>query len=376
MITVDWANKIIDVPQADLTLVSGTLYELDTEWFKDELTQLEASLYGMPNIRILDHNTSYTVAGVTYARKVEIINGYQVRFEAGTYSVRLVGSNNNIFDVENGVLFQNSVSVISNNAAGLIVHEVGSGVTEQDKLDIADRVWDETLTGSNHNDPTSAGRRLRDISTSVIITGTSPGGNTINTCVLDNDASAVQGAYDPALISIVGGTGMGQTRLILEYHGSTKTAVVDRGWKVTPDATSEYTIVAHPGREHINEGLAQGGTTNTITLNALASSDDDAYIGQVVLIRSGTGEDQALRVQAYNGTTKVATMGDDWAVVPDTTSAYVMLPTSIIIGKHIANAVWNEPVATHLNAGTTGERLDVIPTDTENADAVWNKELP
>lgn len=136
-ITVDWATKIISVPQADLTHVSGTLYELDTEWFKDELTKLEASVYGMPNLRILDHNTSYTVAGVTYARKVEIINGYMVQFENGAYSVRLVGSNNNIFDVENGVLYQNNVQVISNNAAGLIVkvEQGGTLLTPQQSAD-------------------------------------------------------------------------------------------------------------------------------------------------------------------------------------------------------------------------------------------------
>ena len=143
--TVDWADKIINIPQTDLTLIGGTLYELDTEWFKDEIRTLEASIYGMPNLRILDHNTSYTVAGVTYARKVEVINGYKVRFEDGQYSVRLAGSNNNLFDAENGVLFQNQVQIISTNAAGLIVKEIGSAVTEQDKLDIADRVWDKTL---------------------------------------------------------------------------------------------------------------------------------------------------------------------------------------------------------------------------------------
>jgi hypothetical protein len=138
--TVDWKNKIIDIPKTDLTLVTGTLYELDTEWFKDEIRALESDVYGMPNIRIIDHNTSYTVAGTTYARKVEVVNGYRVKFEDGQYSVRLVGSNNNLFDVENGVLFQNQVQVIATNSAGLIVKTViaGSGVTEQDKEDIAD----------------------------------------------------------------------------------------------------------------------------------------------------------------------------------------------------------------------------------------------
>lgn len=209
----------------------------------------------------------------------------------------------------------------------------------------ADAVWDESLTGATHNIPTSAGRRLRDIASSVVTTGTTVS-STVNTITLNGDASTVDGAYDPTIITITNGTGFGQSRLILEYNGATKTAVVDRNWKVNPDATSEYAIVANPGREHINEGLAQGGGTNSITLNALASSEDGNYVGQVVSIRSGTGEDQACRVSAYDGTTKVATMSRDWHTVPDTTSAYVMLPSSVLdtarFATNIATAVWNK----------------------------------
>jgi hypothetical protein len=134
-------------------------------------------------------------------------------------------------------------------------------------------------------------------------------------------------------------------------------ATVDRGWKVQPDATSEFVVYADPGREHVNEGLAQAGGTATITLNALASSNDNVYRGQVVFIRSGTGEDQAKRVTAYNGTTKVATVESDWAVVPDTTSAYVMLPTSSLqladLITDAAAAVWTYATRVLTNATVT-----------------------
>jgi len=64
------------------------------------------------------------------------INGYNVTFENGLYSVMLVGSNNNLFDVENGILNQNYVQVIPGNSAGLIVKTSGSGLSteEHDKL--------------------------------------------------------------------------------------------------------------------------------------------------------------------------------------------------------------------------------------------------
>ena len=137
---IDWAAKTITIPKADLTLITGTLYELDTDAFRLELKSLEDDEEGIVFIRTHDHNPEYTVAGVTYARKVEIINGYTVEFEDGTYSVRLSGSNNNVFDVENGILVQNQVQVISTNSAGLI--RVGLAPAE-----LAAAVWDEQVSG-------------------------------------------------------------------------------------------------------------------------------------------------------------------------------------------------------------------------------------
>lgn len=358
-LSIDPLTSIISIPKADLTLISGTIYEMDTDQFRLDLKAWEASVEGIAFLKTHDHSTEVTVAGTTFARSVEILLPYSVEFEDGQYTVILKGSNNNIFDVENAILEQNQVQIIPSNAAGLIVVQTGSGVTEQDKLDIADRVWDEVLTGASHNTPTSAGRRLRDLSTSVIITGLALGA-TSNTILLNGDASSLDGAYDPAAISIINGTGAGQTRLILQYNGATKTCVVDRNWKVNPDVTSEYVISAHPGREHVNEGLAQGGTANTITLNTLGSSDNNAYVGQVVFIRSGTGEDQALRVIAYNGTTKVATVCENWAVIPDTTSGYVMLPSSVLKTDQIAAAIWDELVAGHTVSGSFAEELRFV----------------
>jgi hypothetical protein len=201
---------------------------------------------------------------------------------------------------------------------------------------IADAVWDEALTGSTHNLPTSAGRRLRQINAPIIHEGTAQGpGSGNNQIQLDSGASASNGAYDPSIVAIVGGTGSGQSRIILQYVGATRTATVHRGWRVAPNATSEFIIQSHADIVSVNEGLAQAGGATTITLNADASSVDDTYVGQLVFIVSGTGEDQCGMVCAYNGTTKVATVevghGSGWATVPDTTSAYVMMPASPVL---------------------------------------------
>jgi len=212
---------------------------------------------------------------------------------------------------------------------------------------ISDAVWDEVITGATHGTATSAGKRLLQMSSLSIIDGTVVS-STSNTIVLDAAASSVDGAYDPAIVTIYSGTGSGQTRLILQYVGATKTCTIDRDWKVNPDATSLYQIMGDTGREHVNEGAAQGGGANTITLNANASSSDDVYVGQVIFLRSGTGEDQAKRITAYNGTTKVATVESNWTIQPIAGTGYSMLPSSIlvysILGPALADYVLDEVV--------------------------------
>lgn len=131
-LSVTWGTKVINVLQADLTPISGTLYELDTDQFRKDLKSLEDGEDGMPFPDTHQHNTEVTVAGVTYARFIEIINGYSVTFEDGQYTVRLAGSNNNIFDVGNGILNQNQVQVIPGNAAGLITVSSGSGLSTEE----------------------------------------------------------------------------------------------------------------------------------------------------------------------------------------------------------------------------------------------------
>ncbi|MCK5610027.1 hypothetical protein KAR91_49595, partial [Candidatus Pacearchaeota archaeon] len=132
--------------------------------------------------------------------------------------------------------------------------------------------------------------------------------------------------------------------------------------------TSEYLISAWVGREHVNEGLARGGSTNTITLNVLASDQDDTYVAQVVFIRSGVGEDQVAHIIAYNGTTKVATIEHEWSVIPDTTSAYIMLPQHAHLVSHLIDSMWDEPIQEHLTGGTVGDGINrILGLNYENA---------
>lgn len=117
-ITMDWANLIIQVPRADMPVVqvSPEIRSLDADAFRLELKAIEASEEGIPFLDTHKHTTEVILSGVTYARFIEIINGYTITFEDGLYSVNLFGANTNILETTN----QNQVSLRANNSSGLV----------------------------------------------------------------------------------------------------------------------------------------------------------------------------------------------------------------------------------------------------------------
>jgi len=141
-ISVDWGQKIINVPKADTTLVQSTpteIRQLDLDTFRLTLKDLEDDAQGMPYLDTHRHNTTVTVGGVTLARVIKIINGYTVTFEDGQYAVNLAGANSNVADVTN----VNQVSIRSANSAGL---QDISGF--QERLDYQGAVWLDSINGA------------------------------------------------------------------------------------------------------------------------------------------------------------------------------------------------------------------------------------
>ncbi len=125
-ISINWATKVIYVPQSYLTDLGSGRYELDLDQFRLDLKDIEDSVDGMAFLDTHRHNTEVVLSGVIYARVFEIINGYTVEFENGTYTVICTGANHNLADVK----VVNSVSLIVGNAAGLITVISGSGLSE------------------------------------------------------------------------------------------------------------------------------------------------------------------------------------------------------------------------------------------------------
>ncbi|BDI29387.1 hypothetical protein CCAX7_14380 [Capsulimonas corticalis] len=81
-------------------------------------------------------------------------------------------------------------------------------------------------------------------------------------------------------------------------------------------------------------GTAQGGTSNTIQLDAGASATDGIFNTHFVKIVSGTGAGQFATISGYVGTTKVATITrpgpGTWTTIPDSTSVFLIWPQPMV----------------------------------------------
>ena len=115
---INWNTKVITVPQFFLTPLGGSSYQLDTNSLRIALRELEQTEEGQTQPITHNHNTAVTLGGIQYARIIEILSPYTLKFEeTGTpYVVSLFGSNNNILEKTN----LGSVQILANNSAGLV----------------------------------------------------------------------------------------------------------------------------------------------------------------------------------------------------------------------------------------------------------------
>lgn len=109
-------------------------------------------------------------------------------------------------------------------------------------------------------------------------------GGAAQAITLDASASATDDAYNGALLEVRSGTGAGQVRLVADYTGSSKVAVVDRPWITQPDNTSVFLLYAASlptTKEEIQNGLALEATLGT-PAGASIAADIAATAAQVL----------------------------------------------------------------------------------------------
>ena len=149
-VSIDWPTKVINVPQADLTLVGpGQVYDYDMDTFRKALKDLEDDEEGIVNLDTHAHNPPVLISGILLARQVILINGYTVTFEDGQYAVNLLNANTNVAENTN----VNQVSIRPQNSAGLIdvrniniavAGIIGKAIVASDDLSVA--IYDEDGT--------------------------------------------------------------------------------------------------------------------------------------------------------------------------------------------------------------------------------------
>jgi hypothetical protein len=254
--------------------------------------------------------------------------------------------------------------------------------------------WDnqDAVRGGLTALPNAAAGATGGLACLVAFGGTATAG-AASTVTLPSPASTVADFYKGLEVSIIGGTGIGQSRIITAYSGTTKVAIVSRGWRTNPDNTSVFQIKGFDFQPttSVVGGFVQAATGTTLTLPASASAVDNYYNGALMAITGGTAVGQTRVVKSYNGTTKVVTVARPFDTTPDTTSVVVVLQaaqpaidtnlavdvanvnTGAIVNSsfavdsitsaslstgaatEIAGAVWDEARTSHTTAGSFGQ---------------------
>ena len=254
----------------------------------------------------------------------------RVEMEGAGYKLALIEADTNELQLNQGNWATAVVTALSAQGKLDVNAECDTALGDMftSSAQLVDDIWDELLTAAAHNVATSAGRRMRELGAYHITSGTAQAGAAYS-ITLAAAETAGDHILNRNLIVILAGTGVGQTRTIVDYTSSSKIAVVDRDWITNPDNTSEYTIIPDDTPLVANHGVATAGTSTTITIAATASAINSTYANSIIQIMAGTGAGQSQLIDSYNGTTKVVTVCDTWTTTPDNTSVYVILPYGV-----------------------------------------------
>lgn len=270
----------------------------------------------------------------------------------------------------------------TNNITNLLTWRNGKPSTIMfEQLGDAQAVWqvaNSTLT-------TLGTTGYNQASTKILNGRATAGGDTyINIAA---NSSTTDQCYYENILTIISGPGAGQSRIIVDYDGVTKKAVVDREWQVNPTSDSFYTVTPFSGIFLANAGRCPlaGGSTY-IYLNSFASSLDNSYVDSSVYISAGTGAGQIRLITDYDGMTKAADVNTAWSVNPDSTSVYKIIPAgNTVTGSLTASAleqIKSGVLATQLTRGGSYDFTDslaqrMIDTDIKTDEMnVEQKNLP
>lgn len=99
-------------------------------------------------------------------------------------------------------------------------------------------------------------------------------------------------------------------------------ATMERLLKALKSATTTGRIAVEAQTAERTGTLQAGGSADSATLDAGASAVDDFFRGMILRVTGGTGSGQIREIIVYAGATKIATVNEAWAVIPDATSTF------------------------------------------------------
>jgi hypothetical protein len=228
------------------------------------------------------------------------------------------------------------------------VGAIGAGAVTADAI-AADAITAPKIAdGAIDRATFAADTGLKTIRSGTAQTG-SPGSIT-----LDTGASAVDDFYKHAWIYLTGGTGAGQVRRIIGYTGSSKIAITNADWIITPDGTTTFAILGYGSvyTDWIGANAIDSSTFNAGAIEAAAlATDAVAKIADQVW-------DEILSGHLGAGSTGLAlnsagAAGDPWSTALP--GAYGAGTAGKIIGDNV-----NAPIA------TVDAVVDAIKAKTDN----------
>jgi hypothetical protein len=131
----------------------------------------------------------------------------------------------------------------------------------------------------------------------------------------------------------------------------------------------------------VHEGTADGGAAGTIDLQTgTASTTDDIYNGDRVIIVAGTGLGEHGIVIDYDGTTNQrCTMAENWVVTPDATSEYILVPADADIEsvQHVVQTGGDLAalITTAQNDLDTITDTDGVILGAAGVDLIWDEDI-
>ncbi len=219
-------------------------------------------------------STLETILETTRARTTSNLNNQSVSMDYGNYIY--VNNANGVFDVTK--VTQVDFHTINTNTSIVTTNTTTYNATKSGSAYIRGLEFDSYTTVSNtktyiYKAYLSEIKNFT-LSGNAAATGT---GTTIQFFDLSGKFSSEANAYYGSTITVDSGTSAGDTRKIVSYNGSTKTATVDTAFTVIPDTTSNFSLRFNTG----DFNLMVSPTSSGYNRDASAGIDPSSKVSNV-----------------------------------------------------------------------------------------------